>query len=141
MLTHVIKQWDENKHKLEEYFRTHKQEEYSSYLSIVSKIFEYVIIYSEDKYSKYNHKDIVEIDNGDYQGTLFFIIHNSRYQPSLGDYLVTCVDYGSCSVCDTLQSIQEGGYDELPTDNTVSQYMTLALHLVQRMKFLCEDDR
>jgi hypothetical protein len=40
MITELIKQWEENKHKLEEYFRTTKQNEYSSYKTIVKKVFE-----------------------------------------------------------------------------------------------------
>lgn len=43
--------------------------------------------------------------------------------------------YGSCSGCDTLLSISQ--YDwGLPTDEKVEEYMTLCLHLVQRMKSL-----
>lgn len=49
---------------------------------------------------------ITEIDNGDYQGTLLFTIPEDTYQPASYQYLMTFVEYGSCSVCDTLQAIQ-----------------------------------
>ena len=48
MLQDVIKQWEENKHKLEDYFRTTKQDEYDEYEKIVKKIVE---IISTDGYN------------------------------------------------------------------------------------------
>lgn len=76
---------------------------------------------------------IVEIDDGHYQGIVVFVIGETGYQPST--YWYVRVEYGSCSACDTLQGIQ--GYDDSPpTNEQVSQYMTLALHIVQRMKVM-----
>ena len=79
------------------------------------------------------------INDGDYQGTLVFVIGASGYQPST--YWVTKVSYGSCSGCDTFQSIQQGAeYDyELgeyarPTPEQAKDYQTLALHIVQNMR-------
>jgi len=40
MITELVKQWEENKHNLEEYFKTTKQDEYYSYETIVKKVFE-----------------------------------------------------------------------------------------------------
>ena len=74
---------------------------------------------------------VEEIDHGDYQGTLVYVIGATGYQPD--DYWYVRVSYGSCSGCDTLESIC--GYSgEPPTDAQVGEYMTLALHIVQRMK-------
>lgn len=53
-----------------------------------------------------NLTDIHVIDDGEYQGTLIFLIPFDCYQPSCEDYLMTYVYYGSCSGCDTLQAIQ-----------------------------------
>lgn len=51
------------------------------------------------------------------------------------DYLVSYVDYGSCSCCDTLQSIQFGKtLNEKLSEQSVKDYMTLCLHLIQHMK-------
>lgn len=135
MIPEVIKQWDENKHKLEEYFRTTKQEEYSgSYKSILQKIIELVVT-EKDEYDSYNANNITTVDDGDYQGTQLFLIPTDSYQPSIEDYLITHTYYGSCSGCDTLQSISCYD-DDLPTEEQVKEYMTLALHLVQKMKKL-----
>lgn len=82
---------------------------------------------------------ITVINDGDYQGTLVFVIGEVGYQPST--YWVTKVYYGSCSGCDTLQSIQEGseylyevGEYAKPTAEQAKDYQTLALHIVQNMK-------
>ena len=40
----MISQWEENKHKLEEYFRTTTQDNYSEYKDIVKKIFELCLL-------------------------------------------------------------------------------------------------
>jgi hypothetical protein len=139
MIKEVIKQWDENKHKLEEYFRTTKQEEYSgSYKSILQKIIELVVT-EKDDYNKYDATKITVVNDGDYQGTQIFLIPTDTYQPGIEDYLITHTYYGSCSGCDTLKAISSYE-DDLPTDEQVKEYMTLALHLVQKMKRITDAD-
>lgn len=76
------------------------------------------------------------IDNGDYQGTQIFLIPMETYQPSVEDYVYTNTYYGSCSGCDTLQAIQSYDYNELPNEEQIKDYMTLALHLLQKCCFL-----
>ena len=44
----MISQWEENKHKLEEYFRTTTQDNYSEYKDIVKKIFELCLLKSDN---------------------------------------------------------------------------------------------
>lgn len=139
MIKSVVKQWEENKHKLEEYFKTTKQEEYSSsYETILQKIIELVVT-KKDEYNKYDATKITVVDDGAYQGTQIFLIPTDTYQPSVEDYLLTDTYYGSCSGCDTLQSIcsYENG---LPTEQQVKEYMTLALHLVQKMRYITSVD-
>jgi hypothetical protein len=139
MIQELVKQWEENKLKLEEYFKTTKQEEYQSYEAIVRKIFEICINVSDSKYDNFNLEKLHVIDDGDYQGTQLFIIPKDTYQPSAEDYVITDTYYGSCSGCDTLQAISSYNYD-LPTDAQVKKYMTLALHLVQKLKYLGEEE-
>ena len=138
MIQELVSQWEENKYKLEEYFKNTKQEEYSSYKQIVTKLFE-LCLPKSDKYNKFDLSAMTVIDDGDYQGTQIFIIPKDTYQPSVSDYVITNTYYGSCSGCDTLLSIS--CYDEgLPTEDQVKEYMTIALHLVQKLKWLGEDD-
>ena len=76
---------------------------------------------------------IHEIDDGDCQGTLLFVIARKGYQPNVYWYIM--IDYGSCSGCDTLQSIYDGvDYSQPPTKEQVDDYMTLALHVAQGLK-------
>lgn len=71
---------------------------------------------------------IHEIDDGDYQGTLVYVIGAQGYQPS--DYWCARVEYGSCSGCDTLQALS----DEDNETKKLDGLMTLALHIVQKLR-------
>jgi hypothetical protein len=134
MISEFINQWEENKYKLEYYFKTTKQNEYDSYENIVRKIFE-LCIPKANKINGWDLKSMTIIDDGDYQGTLIFIIPIDTYQPDLDSYVITNTYYGSCSGCDTLEGISEYSYGT-PTDEQVKEYMTLSLHLVQKLKWL-----
>lgn len=70
---------------------------------------------------------ITEIDDGDYQGTLVYLIPFDRYQPNAEDYLMTYVEYGSCSYCDTLQNIKDD------SDTQVDDLMTLCRDMIVRL--------
>lgn len=107
------------------------------YEDIVRAVVE--VLHDEDEYATPDPSRIVEINHGDYQGTLVYVIGATGYQPSA--YWAVKVGYGSCSVCDTLEAIKsEGKYGAPPTDDQAQQYFTLALHVVQGLKELCPDD-
>jgi len=89
------------------------------------------VIGEEDAYGEPDATRIHLIDDGDYQGTLLFVIAAVGYQPS--DYWYVKVGYGSCSGCDTLEGIRDYE-DGPPTKEQVDAYMTLALHIVQGLK-------
>lgn len=74
---------------------------------------------------------ISEIDDGDYQGVLLFVIPEDIYHPY--DYWYVRVFYGSCSGCDTLQSIL---YDSYSKEQQINDLFTLALHIFQGLKKL-----
>jgi hypothetical protein len=133
MINKLVVQWEENKHKLQDYFKETNQEEYDTYTKIIRIVFELCFT------KEWDLDKMTVIDNGDYQGTEIFIIPRDTYQPSVHDYIVTDTYYGSCSGCDTLLSISE--YEvEKPNEDQVMEYMTLALHLIQRLHYLsCED--
>lgn len=133
MIKEFVERWDKYKDDLKDYFKNNKQEEYPTYEDIVKALFEYVINKDEDYYDVEN---IAVIDDGSYQGTLIFILHKSAYQPGVEDYIYTNVYYGSCSYCDTLQNIQSWDLEELPNNDQVDSYMTLALHILQKCHFM-----
>ena len=105
-----------------------KKKHPKDYIDIVKIVIEAI---TSDDYNDIDPNRIHIIDDGDYQGTLLCIIGAKGYQPS--DYWYAMVDYGSCSPCDTLQSIHNYS-DDAPSRDDVKQYMTLALHIVQRLK-------
>lgn len=101
---------------------------YIDYIDIVKVVIEAV---HDDNYSSPDPEHIHEIDDGEYQGTLLFVIPADGYQPY--DYWCVKVGYGSCSGCDTLMAILEGDYGDT-IDEKVDSLFTLALHIVQGLK-------
>lgn len=133
MIKEFIEKWDKYKNELEKYFAMTDQSEYQEYQDIVKVLFEKVIN-RDITYGKYDIKNMIVIDDGDYQGTQIFILHKDLYKPNVEDYIYTNTYYGSCSGCDTLQAIQE--WNGIPSKNQVKEYMTLALHLLQKCEFM-----
>lgn len=127
MIQEFVNRYMERKDLLAATFAKHPD----SYSEIVKNVIS--VITDNEAYSGFNPdpKRIHLIDDGDYQGTLVFVIGAKGYQPS--DYWYVKVGYGSCSVCDTLQSISDYS-DDPPTDRQLKDYMTLALHIVQGLK-------
>lgn len=127
MVKEFVSAWDANKDKLKTYIRDHMQDMYmSDYKDLVKLLFDIVI--NPHVNHEYFTEDITVIDHGDYQGTIVFLLYNTGYKPDIDDYVYTSVQYGSCSCCDVLQSIQ---YDDTSDQEKVNDYMTLMLHLLQ----------
>ena len=138
MIAKFVRSWYKNKDELEKYIRYHSQDNYDSYDKLVRLVTIYIINKADDGF--YDENNIHEIDDGDYQGTLIYIIPRKTYQPDEDDYIYTSVGYGSCSGCDTLLSINGYSTERLPDDEQVKDYMTLCLHIVQSFKKLESDD-
>ena len=134
MIKEFVEKWEKNKNELEQYFRKTRQKEYQDYETLVKLLFKFIINNGEYDINKYDIEDIKIIDDGSYQGTEIFILHKDTYQPSVEEYVYTYVYYGSCSCCDTLQSINNYNND-IPTENQIKDYMTLELHLLQKCKY------
>lgn len=128
MINDLVLRWEKNKHLIKEEFQKKHPDDYKE---VVLNVIKHIT--SEDEYGDYNldPERIHEIDDGDYQGTLIYVIGAKGYQPS--DYWAVSVNYGSCSGCDTLQRIQDYSNDA-PDEDQVKDYMTLALHIVQGIK-------
>jgi len=126
MIDEFVKVWFEHKDELEREFRYRRPRGYADIVGgLVGLLNRHL-----DGYEKPDTDRIHQIDDGDYQGTLVFVIGATGYQPSR--YWATRVSYGSCSGCDTLQAIQ--GWNETPDEDEVAGTMTLALHLLQQLK-------
>ena len=144
MIKEFIDAWNANKEELRKYFSETEQSEYCKYQIILQRILEKVINpylkeNETDILNSFSIKDIKVIDYGDYQGTLIIIFHEDTFQPDSSETYYTIVEYGSCSGCDTLLGIIDYG-NGLPNEKQVNDYMTLALHLIQRTKRFEEND-
>lgn len=108
-----------------------------NYENIVKSVIS--LITSKDDYAELNPdpERIHVINDGDYQGTLVFVIGAKGYQPSKYWYAKIC--YGSCSGCDTLERIKDCSSDN-PTSEQVNDYLTLALHIVQGIKLMGDEE-
>lgn len=141
MVDNIINLWEKHKGDLRHYIANTKQDKYGSYKKLVKLIIDKIINKTDDtcRFGKYDSSNITVIDDGDYRGTLIFLIPAKINQPSATEYLVTYADYGTCSACDTLKEITDmSSYNEMPSKEQVDGYMTLCLHLIQRMKPLYE---
>lgn len=133
MIKILVELWDKNKNRLEQALRTYENIEYIDYKTLVKVTFDNIYNYDNAIYVssiKYLDCDnLTEIDDGDYQGTLIYLIPFKTYQPSEYEYLMTYVRYGSCSVCDTLLSITDY-IRGTPTDENIKDLMALCKDIV-----------
>ena len=140
MIEEFTKRWFAHNHFVVEQF---EKQIPKSYADIVKAVV--TMLHDEnDEYETPDPERIHEIDDGDYQGTLIYVIGAGGYQPS--DYWYVKVGYGSCSACDTLESILEGDYGHENQEesgawkkNAINELMTLALHVVQGLKKMGEE--
>lgn len=133
MIKFALRKWNENKDALEQHIRKDKALTTCDYEYLVKLVVRYIFNDGcEEAWGEYDEKNITVVDNGDYQGTQLFLIPKGCYPPCESDYLMTFVDYGSCSVCDTLMAIQDYLEKAEPTEQQVSDYMTLCRDLVTR---------
>lgn len=131
MLKILLRKWNENKSLLRQELSTRTNLNGCNYLDLVKLTFETIYNKGELGYGKDLDLDnITQIDNGDYQGTLLFLIPFNIYQPSEYEYLMTYVGYGSCSGCDTLLSIQEYNNGQELTEQQVKLFMNLCKDIV-----------
>ena len=133
MIKFCVEQWDKNRERLRAHLTERTDLATCTYGSLVKAVVEYIFNDEEKPYwkARWDHNKITAIDNGDYQGTLIYVIPRDIYQPDADEYLMTFVYYGSCSGCDSLQYLQAGvGYDEKACDREVEQFMALCRDIV-----------
>lgn len=138
MIKHCLNKWEKNKKRLRENIAHNKEIKNYTYKDLLKLVISIILNDGEDEIvDVWNFKldidNITEIDNGNYQGTLLYVVPFQDYNPAESDYLMTFVSYGSCSGCDTLLHIQadyENYGDELPTKQQVKDYMALAKDLI-----------
>jgi hypothetical protein len=139
MIQEFVKAWEENKDLIQLKFEKKMPGNYSE---IVRAVIE--ILGDTNDCNAPDPERITVVEHGSYQGTLLFIIAGEDYSD---DFWYVKVGYGSCSGCDTLAAIESDGehYDEegnpsLPNEGQVKDLMTLALHIVQGLKKLGDEE-
>jgi hypothetical protein len=135
MIESFTKAWFANIHKMRDKFSANHPDGYEQVVSAVVQMLHDSAADTWDEVP--DPSRIHAIDDGDYQGVLVYVIAETGYQPRV--YWYVKIDYGSCSGCDTLQSITQYSGDP-PNDAQVSEYMQLALHVVQGIKRMGDDE-
>ena len=134
MIKYALKKWDKNKDALRNAIQ--QTEKYKrcfwDYNDIVKLVCRYIFNENvSDEDPMINVDGITMIDNGDYQGTLIFMLPFDTDQPAEYEYLMTYVGYGSCSGCDTLQRIQADDEDDDETEkDLVDSYLSICKDIV-----------
>lgn len=112
----------------DEYVAWLRTQEYPNYVDLLRKALEIVVRDGEFGWGdEPDPNRIHQINDGDYQGTLVFVIAQEGYQPYA--YWYTMVGYGSCSGCDSLQAAW--GYGD---EHDYDGLWNLALHMLQRAR-------
>lgn len=130
MIKFCKEQWMKNEGELRNILRKEKKRNEYNYKDLVKLVVSEILNKNNDDIN-WDENNITEIDNGDYQGTLLYLIPLKTYQPCEYEYLMTHVSYGSCSGCDTLASIQWGGCND--EEEEIEEYVTLCRDLVNRI--------
>ena len=140
MIKYCIEKWDKNKdllrsaldnNKLLNHVLNKNDDDPLEYLEYKDLVKLTVMFILNDE-NEWNVNGIKEIDDGDYQGTLLYLIPEDTYQPDSSEYLMTFVEYGSCSGCDTLQAIQ-CFLDTRSRDKSIDDLMNLCKDLICNM--------
>ena len=130
-MTRIMKErWDANKDKLRAVLAEQTDLNECDYEYLVKLTFETIYNTSVTGLDrKLDLKHITVIDDGDYQGTLVFLIPFDTYQPSEHEYIMTFVGYGSCNVCDALQAAQSWERGKL-TEQQIVGFMDICGDLI-----------
>ena len=134
MIKYALKKWSENKDALRNAIQQTEKDKrcFWDYNDIVKLVCRYIFNENvSDEDPMINVDGITMIDNGDYQGTLIFMLPFDTDQPAEYEYLMTYVGYGSCSGCDTLQRIQADDEDDDETEkDLVDSYLSICKDIV-----------
>jgi hypothetical protein len=129
MIKDFVEKFEKNKEALRAKFAAKHPDNYAE---VVKNVIEILREESANKTAP-DPERIHQIDDGNYQGTLVYIIAECGYQPDI--YWYVKVSYGSCFACDILEGIRRYDSDQ-PSEQQVKDYMILALHIIQGLKLM-----
>lgn len=108
MLKWCVDKWFANKEGLRRALEADETLMDCEYLHLMGLVVEHILNPEEEADKQFDREKLLKIDQGDWQGTILFVIPRKTYQPSAGDYLLTYIEYGSCPVCDVLERAKAG---------------------------------
>lgn len=121
--------WNKHEKELRERLAKRTDVHQMEYVDLVHLTFE-TIFNGDEGEDKLNLKEMTEIDNGDYQGTLLYLIPFKTYQPAEYEYLMTYIGYGSCSGCDALQAAKSWCDEGALTEAELKAVMAICKDIV-----------
>lgn len=114
----ILNEFEEHKEELKLYFENNKQSKYYEWNDFIKTVIKITLPTFE--LVKYE-------EHGTYQGEIQYSVYKDHKLYEGETY------YGSCSYCDSLIAI--GGYENIkPDEKQVSEYMLLALQLIEQLK-------
>lgn len=131
-MTHIMKMlWGMYRDELRKVLAERTDLNDCDYKTLVKLTFETIYnSYASADFERLNLDRISVIDDGDYQGTLMFMIPVNTYQPGADEYIMTYIGYGSCSGCDALQAAQGWTRDEKLSEQQIVDFMNICKDLV-----------
>lgn len=154
MIRYCIDKWEKNKNMLQDDIRVNSAWGSCDYFYVVKKIVTIILndgieaCPNEDERPMWIDRNnrptwatekITQIDDGHYQGTLLYLIPRNEDSPAEFDYLMGFIEYGSCSICDTLERIQYEGYDDDDVPDMKNLRQKLTETQVKDYMALCKD--
>lgn len=135
MLKYCVDKWFENCGKLETAIRQDENIKACDYRYLLQLVVINILNSGANEKNQFDETKITIADNGEYSGTQLFLIPRKTYTPGASDYLLTYVEYGSCTVCDTLEKVQYSLYSQNGevTDAQLADFMLVCKDFICNM--------
>ena len=130
----IVQQYNKNKKHLKEYFKKHKQEEYSDYNNLIKILVKEIINRDAPECLKLCEK-IKSIKHGRTEGHIIYLLHRESKNPCILDYYMFDIQYNTDPLFDSLLKIQKGS-KEYPTDDRINKYLSLCLEIIKSIRSL-----
>lgn len=127
MLKILLEKWDKNKGLLEEKLRNMPMN--YQYKDLVKLTFD--TVYNTGETHEWNEVRLVKTIGGKgYSGDYVFLLNFGFDDENVETMLITYVEYGSCSGCDTLLRIIEWDEGKKPDENQLKDLMLLCKDII-----------
>lgn len=135
VLKYCVNKWFENREKLEYAIRQDENIKACDYRYLLQLVVVNILNFGANEENQFDETKITIADNGEYSGTQLFLIPRKTYTLRASDYLLTYVEYGSCTICDALEKVQYSLYsqDGAVTDAQLADFMLICKDFICNM--------